>query len=81
MLGGDAGSEVELYPSLTVASGFAFCFLGNTYWQQCYIFTATFFALTFLMTLNLAWATVAFGITLTAILLIVGLRLEKLTKA
>lgn len=80
MLGGDVGGELELYPSLAAASGFAFCFLGSTYWGQCYIFAATFFALAFVMVLNLAWAPVEFGVTWAGILLIVGKRLEKLTK-
>jgi eukaryotic-like serine/threonine-protein kinase len=80
MLGGDVGAELELYPSLAAASGFAFCFLGSTYWGKCYIFAAIFFALAFAMILNLAWAPVEFGAVWAAILTIVGQRLEKLTK-
>ena len=80
MLGGDVRGELELYPSLAAASGFAFCSLGSTYWGKCYIFAAVFFALAFAMIVNLAWAPIEFGVTWAASLLIVGLRLEKLTK-
>jgi hypothetical protein len=80
MLGGDVSGELELYPSLAAASGFSFCCLGSTYWGQCYIFAATFFVLALVMVLNLAWAPVEFGVIWAGILLIVGKRLEKLTK-
>lgn len=78
MVGGDVGAEVELYPSLAAASGFAFCFLGSSYWGQCYIFAATFFVLAFVMVLNLTWAPIQFGVVWATVLVIVGKRLKTL---
>lgn len=74
------GRRLADYPSLAAASGFAFFFLGSTYWGKCYIFAAIFFALAFAMIADLAWAPIEFGVTWAASLLIVGRRLEKLTK-
>lgn len=78
--GGDLAAELELYPNLAAASGFAFCFLGSTYWGQCYIIAAAFFALAFVMVLNLTWAPIEFGGFWALILLIVAQRLSKLAK-
>jgi serine/threonine-protein kinase len=70
--------EVNLYPGFAALTGMAFFVLGSSYWGWCYAFGLAFYALAFLMTLNLNWAPIEFGILWAVVFTTIGLRLRLL---
>jgi hypothetical protein len=67
-----------VYPLVAAVTGMPFLILGSCYWGWCYLFGAVFFALSFIMTLDLRWAPVEFGATWAVALGTIGLRLRRL---
>jgi hypothetical protein len=68
----------HFYPYYALFTGMAFCVLGSTYWGMLYVVSAAFFALAFVMRLDMYWATLEFGAAWTVTLCVIGLRLRRL---
>jgi serine/threonine protein kinase len=80
MFGSDKMYDNVLYPIFALITGMAFCVLGSSYWGRCYAFAVAFWALAFVMTFDLRWATLEFGGLWTVTLLLIGRRLQVLGK-
>ena len=78
-IGWEIPAETHLYPLFTAIAGFCFVVLGSSYWGGCYLFAAAFYLLPFLMNLDLRWAPVEFGIAWAITLVLIGLRLRRLS--
>jgi serine/threonine-protein kinase len=82
MVGGwVAEQEFQLYPPIAAVTGMAFFVLGCSYWGWCYVFGLAFHVLAVLMTLDLRWAPLEFGILWAVALVIIGIRLRCLGAA
>jgi serine/threonine protein kinase len=76
-----AEEEFKLYPPIAAVTGMAFFVLGCSYWGWCYAFGLAFHALALLMTLDLRWAPLEFGILWAVALVVIGIRLQRLGAA
>ena len=63
---------------VAILSGLAFLILGCCYWGICYLFGVGFFVLTVLMTFDLRWSPVEFGVLWDVALVTIALRLRRL---
>jgi serine/threonine protein kinase len=70
--------ELNLYPLMAAMTGMAFVVLGSSYWGRCYAFGLAFYGLALLMHLDLRWSPIEFGVTWSAVLVIIGNRLRNL---
>jgi len=70
--------ELNLYPMMAAMTGMAFVVLGSNYWGLCYAFGLVFYGLALLMHLDLRWSPIEFGVTWSAVLIIIGNRLRNL---
>jgi len=70
--------ELNLYPLMAAMTGMAFVVLGSSYWGRCYAFGLAFYGLALLMHLDLRWSPIEFGVTWSAVLIIIGNRLRNL---
>ena len=70
--------DLALYPLFAAVTGMPFLILGSCYWGWCYAFAAVFFGLTLLMTFDLRWAPIEFGVSWAAALGTIGFRLRRL---
>jgi serine/threonine protein kinase len=70
--------ELSLYPTQTILSGLGFFVMGSSYWGRCYAVGMAFFALAFLMVLDLNWAPIEFGLAWGVTLVTLGLHLRRL---
>src|SRR5262245_9027668 len=68
-----------VYPFYAVLPGLAFFVLGSSYWGRLYAVAVAFFVLPGVMLLDLHWASLEFGAVWTAVLLLIGRRLEALS--
>jgi tRNA A-37 threonylcarbamoyl transferase component Bud32 len=71
--------EGELYPLFAAVTGAVFVILGSSYWGGCYLLALVFYALPFLMNLDLRWSPLEFGGVWALTLLLIGLRLRRLS--
>jgi hypothetical protein len=76
-----AGQELNSYPTIAAVTGMAFFVLGCSYWGWCYAFGLAFHILALLMTLDLRWAPLEFGMLWAVALVIIGIRLHRLGAA
>lgn len=72
--------ELRIYPSLSCVTALAFFTLAPSIWAYCAIFGLGFLAAAFLMTINLQWAPLTYGLTWAITLLLIGFRLRRLGK-
>lgn len=70
--------ELNLYPLMAAMTGMAFVVLGSSYWGRCCAFGLAFYGLALLMHLDLRWSPIVFGVTWSAVLIIIGNRLRNL---
>jgi serine/threonine-protein kinase len=70
--------DLTLYPLIAAVTVMPFFILGSCYWGWCYAFAAAFFGLTLLMTVDLRWAPIEFGMLWAVVLGIIGFRLRRL---
>jgi hypothetical protein len=70
--------DLTLYPLIAAVTGMAFLILGSCYWGWCYAFAAAFYGLTPLMTHDLRWAPMEFGVLWATALGTIGIRLRRL---
>jgi serine/threonine-protein kinase len=77
-VGTAAELELNLYPSLAAITGLVFCVMGSSYWGWCYAFGLAFYGLAFLMTADLRWGPLEFGVLWAVVLTVIGLRLHRL---
>jgi serine/threonine protein kinase len=68
--------ELFPYPFIGLVSGLAFFIMGANYWGRCYALGAVFFIIAPLMTLQLEFAPLIFGVTWSIALLTMGLHLR-----
>jgi hypothetical protein len=68
--------ELLPYPFIALVSGLAFFIMGANYWGRCYAIGAVFFIIAPLMTLDLTYAPLLFGIVWTIALVNIGLHLR-----
>ncbi len=73
-------AEVNVYPAFAAVTGMALFSLGSSYWGRCYAFGLAFFGLACLMTLDLRWAPIEFGVLWAVVLLTIGLHLHRLAR-
>lgn len=73
--------ELTIYPILASVTGLVFFALGSSYWGGCYALGAGFYGLAYLMTLDLRWGPLEFGLLWATSLTIIGLRLRRLGNA
>jgi serine/threonine protein kinase len=66
------------YPYFAVVAGLAFFALGGSYWGWCYAFSLAFFAVAWVMVIDLRWAVLEFGALWTVVLLSIGQHLRRL---
>jgi serine/threonine-protein kinase len=71
--------QLSLYPSRAVLAGLAFFAMGGSYWGRCYAFGLAFFAVAVAMQVKLAWAPLEFGLLWGTILVVIALRLRRLS--
>jgi len=76
--GWTAAIELNLYPLMSALTGMAFVVLGSSYWGRCYAFALAFYGLALFMHVDLRWSPIEFGITWSAVLIIIGNRLRNL---
>lgn len=74
-------ANTVVYPALAAVSGLAFFALGSHYWGWCYVFGASFFGLSLLMTWDLRWTPIEYGTLWAALLGTIGTRLRRLGAA
>ncbi len=72
--------EILPYPFLSLASGFAFFIMGSNYWGRCYAIGIAFFVLGGLMTFNMLWSPLLFGLGWMIALFVLGSHLRTLGK-
>src|SRR5262249_47459716 len=72
---------LAMYPVFAVVSVFLFLLLASSYWGECYIFGALFWALAILMSYYPRWGAVEFGLMWTLALLVIGLHLRRMSGA
>ena len=65
---------------MAALTGMAFVVLGSNYWGLCYAFGLAFYGLALLMHVDLRWSPLEFGVTWSAVLIIIGNRLRDLGK-
>lgn len=70
--------ELKLYQGLACLTGLAFFVLAPNFWGYCAVIGLGFFALSFLMSLNLQLAPIEFGTCWAVVLILMGLRLRRL---
>jgi serine/threonine-protein kinase len=70
---------LPLYPRVALVSGMAFIVLGSSYWGGCYLIAAAFFTAGVTMPLNLNSAPLVFGLLWAVALVVIGLRLRRLS--
>jgi hypothetical protein len=70
--------DLALYPLIAAVTGMPFFILGSCYWGWCYAFAAAFFCLTLLMTFDLRWAPIEFGMLWALTLGVIGFHLRRL---
>jgi tRNA A-37 threonylcarbamoyl transferase component Bud32 len=70
--------ELNLYPVLAAVTGMAFVVLGASYWGWCYAFGLAFYALAYVMTIDLRGGPLEFGALWAVALVVIGLRLRRL---
>jgi len=68
--------ELLPYPFISLVAGLAFFIMGSNYWGRCYAIGSAFFVLAALMTLELTFAPLLFGLLWTFVLGMVGLHLR-----
>jgi serine/threonine-protein kinase len=68
--------DLTLYPLFAAVTGMPFLILGSCYWGWCNAFGAAFYGLTLLMTYDLRWAPMEFGVLWAAALGTIGFRLR-----
>jgi serine/threonine protein kinase len=78
MFGMDQVYEKVVYPYNAVITGLAFIVLGSSYWGMLYAVGLAFFALAYLMQLDLYWAVLEYGAAWAATLCLIGLHLRRL---
>src|SRR5262249_51196872 len=78
---GAAYDPRPLYPRGALLSGMAFGRLGSRYWGGCYLIGAAFCAAGLVMPLYLDAGPLAFGLMWSAALVMIGLRLMRLSDA
>jgi len=76
---GETYDPRALYPRFAVLSGLAFFVLGSSYWGGCYLIGIVFFAAALVMPLHLNGAALEFGLLWVAALVVLGLRLRRLS--
>jgi hypothetical protein len=69
---------LRMYPAFAVLSGLTFLVLGSSYWGMCYLFAAGFWALALVLPLYVEMGPAGFGMTWTAALVTIGVRLRRL---
>ena len=79
-MGLDKLYDYVLYPYWAVLSGFAFCITAASYWGWAYIFGAAFFVLAMILPFIPAASPLAFGSLWALCLIIMGLRLKRLSQ-
>jgi serine/threonine-protein kinase len=75
---GEPLDELRLYPLWSILTGLAFFIMGSSYWGWCYAIGVGFFGLALLMTQQLHWAALEFGMGWAAALVVLGLYLHRL---
>jgi hypothetical protein len=78
MVGLTVELEGNVYPGFAALTALAFIVLGSSYWGWCYAFGLAFWGLAFLMTMDVRWAPLEFGILWAVVLVVIGLRLHRL---
>jgi hypothetical protein len=53
--------------------------LGSSYWGGCYLFAVLFYTLPFVMNLELRWSPLEFGAAWAITLVLIGLRLRRMS--
>jgi hypothetical protein len=71
-------SALVQYPFATLLAGVMFFSLGSDFWGRLYLIGVAYFVVAVLMTWNLAWAPLEFGILMGLTAVIAGLRLRAL---
>jgi hypothetical protein len=69
--------ELLPYPFISMVSGLAFFIMGANYWGRCYAIGVTFFVAAPVMTLDLTYGPLIFGVIWGAVLVIMGLHLRQ----
>jgi serine/threonine-protein kinase len=64
------------YPFISLVSGLAFFIMGSNYWGRCYAIGALFFLVAPVMTLDLHYGPLIFGVQWSIVLLMLGLHLR-----
>jgi eukaryotic-like serine/threonine-protein kinase len=68
--------ELLPYPFITLISGLGFFIMGANYWGRCYYIGAAFFVVAPLMTFNLTFAPLVFGLLWAVVLALLGKHLR-----
>jgi hypothetical protein len=76
---GEAFYGLRAYPAMAVLASLVFMILGSSYWGYCYLIGGLFLALAVAMTFWLPAAPLVFGVCWAASLVLLGLRLERLS--
>src|SRR5207253_2182176 len=69
--------ELLPYPFISLVSGLAFFIMGANYWGRCYAIGGVFFVMGPLMTFDLTFGPLLFGIVWTFTLLMFGIHLRR----
>ncbi len=69
--------ELLPYPFIALVSGLAFFIMGANYWGRCYAFGLAFFIMGPIITLDLTFGPLLFGVLWSITLVILGLHLRK----
>jgi hypothetical protein len=72
--------EVKMYPGLAVLAGLAFFTLSAHFWGYCALIGLVFCSLPFVMIVDDRWAPLELGATWAAVLLLLGLKLRRLSR-
>jgi serine/threonine-protein kinase len=67
------------YPLWALVSGVALFSMGSSFWGRFYVLGLILFALAFVMTIQLEWAVLEFGIMFSAIFTVVALHLREIS--
>ena len=69
--------ELMPYPFITLISGLCFFVMGANYWGRCYAIGAVFFVVALLMTFDLTFGPLIFGLLWAVVLALLGKHLRK----
>ena len=78
VLQGHPFDELLLYPQLAILASLGFVMMGSSYWGYCYAMGVGMLLLALLMTWNLAWAPLEFGLAWGGCLVALGRHLRRL---